>query len=216
MYLHRQRFQIEQKYIKYECQRNAKARTTSVIYIYIKFDINILWNHQNCFVVAQFSRYLWIALSQEFTFSTKQIWKVIVFEMKLKTYVSTKWHPHELAQNLQSSKTDPHGFEWFQSKLQMLFSSLCTCKILSYSIWIVRSLIGSFFSTVATRGSGETPRLKWPPGKLWFMKMFMCYFSQSEQVLDGMFGFQRKNGVVWRNIGTCSSTFRYQQVKDGA
>lgn len=33
MYLHRQRFQIEQKYIKYECQRNAKARTTSVIYI---------------------------------------------------------------------------------------------------------------------------------------------------------------------------------------
>lgn len=216
MYLHRQRFQIEQKYIKYECQRNAKARTTSVIYIYIKFDINILWNHQNCFVVAQFSRYLWIALSQEFTFSTKQIWKVIVFEMKLKTYVSTKWHPNELAQNLQSSKTDPHGFEWFQSKLQMLFSSLCTCKILSYSIWIVRSLIGSFFSTVATRGSGETPRLKWPPGKLWFMKMFMCYFSQSEQVLDGMFGFQRKNGVVWRNIGTCSSTFRYQQVKDGA
>lgn len=33
MYLHRQRFQIEQKYIKYECQRNAKART-SVIYKY--------------------------------------------------------------------------------------------------------------------------------------------------------------------------------------
>lgn len=188
----------------------------NICYICIKFDINILWNHQNCFVVAQFSRYLWIALSQEFTFSTKQIWKVIVFEMKLKTYVSTKWHPHELAQNLQSSKTDPHWFEWFQSKLQMLFSSLCTCKILSYSIWIVRSLIGSFFSTVATRGSGETPRLKRPPGKLWFMKMFMCYFSQSEQVLDGMFGFQRKNGVVWRNIGTCSSTFRYQQVKDGA
>lgn len=188
----------------------------NICYIYIKFDINILWNHQNCFVVAQFSRYLWIALSQEFTFSTKQIWKVIVFEMKLKTYVSTKWHPNELAQNLQSSKTDPHGFEWFQSKLQMLFSSLCTCKILSYSIWIVRSLIGSFFSTVATRGSGETPRLKRPPGKLWFMKMFMCYFSQSEQVLDGMFWFERKNGVVWRNIGTCSSTFRYQQVKDGA
>lgn len=188
----------------------------NICYIYIKFDINILWNHQNCFVVAQFSRYLCIGLSQEFTFSTKQIWKVIVFEMKLKTYVSTKWHPNELAQNLQSSKTDPHGFEWFQSKLQMLFSSLCTCKILSYSIWIVRSLIGSFFSTVATRGSGETPRLKRPPGKLWFMKMFMCYFSQSEQVLDGMFGFQRKNGVVWRNIGTCSSTFRYQQVKDGA
>lgn len=196
--------------------KETRKQEQHLLYIYIKFDINILWNHQNCFVVAQFSRYLWIALSQEFTFSTKQIWKVIVFEMKLKTYVSTKWHPHELAQNLQSSKTDPHGFEWFQSKLQMLFSSLCTCKILSYSIWIVRSLIGSFFSTVATRGSGETPRLKWPPGKLWFMKMFMCYFSQSEQVLDGMFGFQRKNGVVWRNIGTCSSTFRYQQVKDGA
>lgn len=196
--------------------KETRKQEQHLLYIYIKFDINILWNHQNCFVVAQFSRYLWIALSQEFTFSTKQIWKVIVFEMKLKTYVSTKWHPHELAQNLQSSKTDPHGFEWFQSKLQMLFSSLCTCKILSYSIWIVRSLIGSFFSTVATRGSGETPRLKRPPGKLWFMKMFMCYFSQSEQVLDGMFGFQRKNGVVWRNIGTCSSTFRYQQVKDGA
>lgn len=196
--------------------KETRKQEQHLLYIYIKFDINILWNHQNCFVVAQFSRYLWIALSQEFTFSTKQIWKVIVFEMKLKTYVSTKWHPNELAQNLQSSKTDPHGFEWFQSKLQMLFSSLCTCKILSYSIWIVRSLIGSFFSTVATRGSGETPRLKWPPGKLWFMKMFMCYFSQSEQVLDGMFGFQRKNGVVWRNIGTCSSTFRYQQVKDGA
>lgn len=196
--------------------KETRKQEQHLFYIYIKFDINILWNHQNCFVVAQFSRYLWIALSQEFTFSTKQIWKVIVFKMKLKTYVSTKWHPHELAQNLQSSKTDPHGFEWFQSKLQMLFSSLCTCKILFYSIWIVRSLIGSFFSTVATRGSGETPRLKWPPGKLWFMKMFMCYFSQSEQVLDGMFGFQRKNGVVWRNIGTCSSTFRYQQVKDGA
>lgn len=88
--------------------------------------------------------------------------------------------------------------------------------IVLFNLNRVRSLIGSFFSTVATRGSGETPRLKRPPGKLWFMKMFMCYFSQSEQVLDGMFGFQRKNGVVWRNIGTCSSTFRYQQVKDGA
>lgn len=164
--------------------KETRKQEQHLLYIYIKFDINILWNHQNCFVVAQFSRYLWIALSQEFTFSTKQIWKVIVFEMKLKTYVSTKWHPHELAQNLQSSKTDPHGFEWIQSKLQMLFSSLCTCKILFYSIWIVRSLIGSFFSTVATRGSGETPRLKWPPGKLWFMKMFKCYFSQSEQVLE--------------------------------
>lgn len=153
----------------------------NICYIYIQFNINILWNHQNCFVVAQFSRYLWIALSQEFTFSTKQIWKVIVFEMKLKTYVSTKWHPNELAQNLQSSKTDPHGFEWFQSKLQMLFSSLCTCKILSYSIWIVRSLIGSFFSTVATRGSGETPRLKRPPGKLWFMKMFFVILANQNK-----------------------------------
>lgn len=116
--------------------KETRKQEQHLLYIYIKFDINILWNHQNCFVVAQFSRYLWIALSQEFTFSTKQIWKVIVFEMKLKTYVSTKWHPHELAQNLQSSKTDPHGFEWFQSKLQMLFSSLCTCKILFYSICI--------------------------------------------------------------------------------
>lgn len=106
----------------------------NICYIYIKFDINILWNHQNGFVVAQFSRYLWIALSQEFTFSTKQIWKVIVFEMKLKTYVSTKWHPHELAQNLQSSKTDPHGFEWFQSKLQMLFSIVYMQDIVLFNL----------------------------------------------------------------------------------
>lgn len=47
------------------------------------------------FAVAQFSWYSWVALPNEFTFSTKTNLEELSFLLKLKTGASTKQHPQE-------------------------------------------------------------------------------------------------------------------------